>query len=389
MAANETLQNWRALLEKQPVNYVVEAKLYTDTWIIGEFPDLGPYTFINTIAASNKRTHQPRPAIVLRVAVHTMAKRPVLPMKDDFDHYHGGDHIDEITALASMVLGVRLKAGPIDREFMPGGSPYGRPIEYGLKSAPQFLPTSEGAQIPGTYTQRNLVDLKVLERFSRLRDAEANVLVKSARMYQQAVWIADADPALAWLLLVSAVETAANEWARNDGTPSERLESTIPKLYKLLQSSACSDLIDPVAALLVKYTGATRKFLDFLMRFNSGPPAVRPAGFLQFNYEQDLKQAMQTIYGHRSEALHSGTAFPFPMCQPPQLFTFEGVEDAAFQEIPSGLATQALGATWKKEQTPMLLHTFEYIARTALLNWWAEMSKAEEPTASAQELPGR
>jgi len=34
-----------------------------------------------------------------------------------------------------------------------------------------------------------------------------------------------------------------------------------------------------------------------------------------------------------------------------------------------------MGAIWDAAETPMLLATFEYIARGALLQWWDEMAE--------------
>jgi N-methylhydantoinase B/oxoprolinase/acetone carboxylase alpha subunit len=52
---------------------------------------------------------------------------------------------------------------------------------------------------------------------------------------------------------------------------------------------------------------------------------------------------------------------------------------SATSETPSGVWT-AKGATsaWNAEDTPMLLHTFEYIVRNALQNWWESMDSAAD-----------
>lgn len=47
----------------------------------------------------------------------------------------------------------------------------------------------------------------------------------------------------------------------------------------------------------------------------------------------------------------------------------------AWQEVPLGLSAAAAGAIWHAEQFPMLLATFEYIARGSILNWWVQMSE--------------
>ncbi len=51
------------------------------------------------------------------------------------------------------------------------------------------------------------------------------------------------------------------------------------------------------------------------------------------------------------------------------------VEDSgASQEVPWGLNTGGLGGIWDAKETPMLLSTFEYLARGALLRWWDELA---------------
>jgi hypothetical protein len=44
--------------------------------------------------------------------------------------------------------------------------------------------------------------------------------------------------------------------------------------------------------------------------------------------------------------------------------------DSPPAEIPIGLAASTKGGVWTAKDLPMLIHTFEYIVRGALLNWW-------------------
>ena len=68
-------------------------------------------------------------------------------------------------------------------------------------------------------------------------------------------------------------------------------------------------------------------------------------------------------------SLHRGTAFPLPMCEAPR-YTAAPDKLMSVQEKPDGLARASRNASWKADQTPMLLNTFEHVARGALLNWW-------------------
>jgi hypothetical protein len=367
--ASYTHANWERERGCEPCQGTVEAMLFTDTWVTGEIPKLGPYAFLNTIAHASIRSRRVlRPAVVMRVNHHynSTAEQSYLPMENDFEHYHGGDYLDEMAALASLFLGARLKAGSVNRHFRNDADRFGRPVQYGGKPEPQLL--LEGRlQIPRLSRPVNLnASLEALNSFPERTADETNALIKAARQYQQAIWVADSDPSLAWLMLVSAIETAALEWS-SDTTPIEQLELAFPDLVKLIQESACPALLDTVARRLGGLTRSTKKFVDFIVKFAPSPPEKRLPEYMRFLYEpENLRNAARLIYSHRSKSLHTGMAFPLPMCEPPSAQS----PDPTPQEVPIGPAMIALGASWKREKTPMLLNTFEHIARGALINWW-------------------
>jgi hypothetical protein len=97
---------------------------------------------------------------------------------------------------------------------------------------------------------------------------------------------------------------------------------------------------------------------------------VRPVDYYQHSWDkEDVAKSLVKIYRWRSYALHRGIPFPVPMCQPPVRL------EVNFVEVPLGFATGAKGGVWATEDAPMLLHTFEYIVRNSLLNWWDSMFK--------------
>ena len=363
-------ENWRCFAQAAPQARIVEAPLYTDAHIIGESASLGPYKFINTIAMGPFRDSV-RPAIMMRIAIHAEGAGVTLPTKNDSDHYHGGDYLDELAALLSLFLGIRVQAGAVEREFETNGDPLGRPVRYHSKPTP-FLPSTSGtSQLPKATGQRNLEDLAPIDDLIARDARNTNALVKAARQYQQALWSADADPALAWLLLVSALETAAVARDEKSDTAVARLEAWNPEIHHLIERHA-PDILPEIAEKLTRLTGSTRKFVGFMTDFAPPPPPDRPPKAFCISYEKkDLKKAAQQIYGHRSNALHGGVAIPYPMCRAPQYFTFKDVPESGWEEKPTGLASGAYGAVWTQDKTPMLLHTFEYIVRHAILNWWS------------------
>jgi hypothetical protein len=184
------------------------------------------------------------------------------------------------------------------------------------------------------------------------------------------MWMAESAPEIGWLLLVSAVETAAKCWDQSRAGPIDRLRYSKPELVKTVEER-CPDLLSILADEFRDSLGVTQKFVSFILRFLPPPPTTRPPTGFQVSWESDdLNRHLRRIYGYRSNALHSGEPFPAPMCEPPRRLFAESPE---VPEVPLGLAVSTLGATWLHEDTPMLLHVFEYIARSALKSWWSSL----------------
>lgn len=136
---------------------------------------------------------------------------------------------------------------------------------------------------------------------------------------------------MAWLLLVTAAETASKQWADQSG----------------------------------RRFGPTRRFREFLLGFRPDPPSERPKECYRHKWDtSSLARSFKKIYEWRSNYVHEGIPFPAMMCTPPH------EEDKRHSEIPVGLAMAVPGGLWKASDAPMQLHLFEHIVRGALLNWW-------------------
>jgi hypothetical protein len=141
------------------------------------------------------------------------------PDKADPEHletnvggYHGGNISDEIASLVSLALDRRMKAAGAVRSFLPGEDPLGHPRQ--LEHRQPYLASPAGRPVLPRMTDTVLLDdcVPLLQRYPKLSAEQANALLRAARAYQQALWVAEDDPALAWLKLISAIETAA--WHR-------------------------------------------------------------------------------------------------------------------------------------------------------------------------------
>lgn len=368
--------NWVALNGGMPWLVTEEYPLFTDAWITGEVSQ-GPYHFLNTVPRQEPGLVQP--AIALRCERHAQFPQPDMT-KTDVVRYHGGSFPEEIAALSSVAMGIRLRAGGVTRRFEPNGDPKGRPSEWGARPFTGLIPrkdtrgwvlanASEGAH--------PLTGLEILAYLPRLSAPDAVALVRAARLYQEALWLVESEPALSWLMLVSAVETAANQWRRAQEAPVDRLKVSKPKLYQYLAGLG-PEVPAVVAEHIADALGATSKFVGFVLRFLPPPPSARPAEGFQHPWSKTaIRETMGLIYHHRSRALHDGTPYPVPMCEIP----FRSPEWPAPAERPMGGATAAQGGVWLSEDAPMLLHMFEYIVRAVLLEWWRQGAPVEEPVA--------
>jgi hypothetical protein len=361
-AAPQSYVNWKLCVGGAPCTSVVEAPIYTDTWILGEY-ETGPLKFINTIADPHRRTDL-RPGIVLRFSCHWPAYGyvPVTGTKDG--HYHGGDHFDEIASLISLVLGIRAQAGPVTRDFRIGGDPLGTPIlRSSMKLTPILGHSAVQPMLSRIREDVNLVKLSDLEKIPTLTEYEASAVVKCARTYQSALWFADSNTETSWLLLVSAIETAARHWAKENFEGHDPALET--EVEKILQEHKCPESVyAPLAHLLRNNTKAMRKFVAFLTAFLPDPPPdnERPESQkLRIGYKiEELVTDFKEIYNYRSRALHDSIPFPYPMCIPAVLK----------EERNFSLGASTLGATWDfRDYKPLMFHTFEHLVRGALLRW--------------------
>ncbi len=370
-------KNWKAALSGgQPGKWMHEVPLFTDAHITGEFADgIGPYQIINAGSPVRSPSRIERPLLVLRIQNFREFEIPEMSRTNDA-HYHGGSEADEIAALISLCFGIPLKAGPANRIFATEGDPRGRPIAiFSDEPIHSRLRSASGRILKNESTQHSLPDeARILTTLPSLAVEDAIALVRAARMYQEAVWIAEATPELSWIMLVSAVETVAHQWRKKKESPVERMRAFQPDLESILREYAGNrgyELVDKVAHKIADYMGSFAKFRDFLIEFMPLPPPARPPEFARVSWEEKpMITALRKIYTYRSRALHSGIPFPAPMCQSMWI----AGENGELAEIPAGLAASMRGGVWVIEDTPMLLHVFEYIVRNALLKWWKSIA---------------
>jgi hypothetical protein len=373
-------ENWRAEIAGETSRSTAEFPLFTDARLLGADPiQYGPYTLFNAMPFSVAGSLQP--AIVLRLKYHSWYDSDLL-VKTNVERYHGGVTHDEIAALVSLCLGIRLKAGGMTRIFQPIEDPRGHPTAWEVYDNPILSkPEKQHLILPRALGDRPLADTSPLARFPNLTAGASVALVRAARLYQDALWIVESAPELSWLMLVSAVEAAAGHWRQEKDPPLERMRSSRPELEPLLKEAGGEELVQKIAELIAPYMGSTKKFTEFLLEFLPPEPQERPPEYYQVSWKpEDLKKPFGTIYKWRSLALHNGTPFPMPMCEAPG-----DRHDDFLKEQPGSPAIGGVGGSWAAKDMPMLLHTFEYIVRHALLRWWRSIAQSDIPETATDE----
>jgi hypothetical protein len=370
----QVYKNWQAYLNKKELRSISEYPLFSDARVTGqETSKYLPYVFLNPVPTDEYRGYF-RPIIYIRIEDYLEFQVPDMSQTVT-NAYHGGTLIDEIAALSSLALGIRIRAGKMSRYFRDNVDPRGHPVEW-IKQ-PEFLFIDyQSLVIPSAISERPLDLLSPLSRIPSMTTDDANALIKAARSYQKALLIAEEDASMSWLFLVTAVEKAASYWKKTSVNKMDIFIEFMPELWHMIDSCEKKDeLRSSIAERFSHLMQSQKKFIEFLEKFLPNPPLKRPPKWGQITWEiSTLKRSFKTIYGHRSKALHEGTPFPSPMCDPP-IRSRNG--DRAWNEKPSGLAYSSPGGAWKGVDIPMYLNTFEYIVRESLLKWWAELGNQQ------------
>ena len=270
----EYLKSFRSGLQ---VNGGFECPFFSDAYFTGYGVEVGPYELINAGAIEHRPGYF-RPAIVLRCAAVSGDYRPSLE-RTDTSRYHGGMLTDEIAALVSLCLGVRMQAGAANREFDTFSSP-GRPIAWDLKPWPESRAVGSFLQVRSALESRllSLETLALLDQYDRLSAKEANALIKAARTYQRALWIVEWDPAQAWLLFVSTIEALADYGSPGSISDETLLYEYHTELAEVIASKGGVEFCEILAPLLKPLIGSVRKFRGFIEQFFPDPPNLRPSG---------------------------------------------------------------------------------------------------------------
>lgn len=357
-------ENWLLYLDSQGCLYMSEFPMYSDVTVRAEVLEgMGPLTFHNALPFKQEGSGDVVIPVVVRVGFYSKPDLPNLS-ESSYAHYHGGWLPDEIAALLSLALGARFFAGDSIREFDSyDNDPLGKPLFTNRTFPPISHISTKRHILPEVSQSKDLRDICFFESFGKLSPAIAERVIQCSRQYQNALWVAESNPELCWLMLISAIEIAANEWAKSEQIKLSDLETSYPEFFDELVKNENQVLLNLAAETFAPITKATAKFIKFCKEFS--PKNLEQKDSTGFKYSStQLSKSLSTIYNHRSKALHSGIPFPAPMCSPPDEY-----EKGVFRQVPNSLGVYTKGAVWVGSDIPMNLHLFHFLTREILLSW--------------------
>ncbi|MEH3052624.1 MAG: hypothetical protein PGN13_01255 [Patulibacter minatonensis] len=361
-----------------------EYTCFSDRHVVGTLK-FGPYELV-PVHGRSTFPGMAHPALVLRVDDHIPRdQQPMLSeASDDLDveRFVSGDLGDQAAWLLSLALGRRFRSWGRTRAALRRDA-VGDP-ETPFAPQPVLEPDVGIPILPPHEADPNLADAKLLlTHFSELEAVNAVAVVRSARLYSDALWTSRADPAMAWLKLFGALESAAAAWDSTlHETPVEQLKARRPDLVRALGKlpNDADEAIEIVAKKTSRMMGAESKLQAFLSAHEPQPPQFRPPEVACLNYD-DLEAPITVLYGHRSAELHGGIPFPPELCTAPH--EIDGVP----AEIFSMIAVGGAGGHWPASSLPMYLHTFAHITGEALRSWWSGLP-SRSPTGGESVLDG-
>lgn len=279
---------------------------------------------------------------------------------------------EEVSALISLLLDVRIRDGGPVRIFPAGSDNSGFPW-YGHHAPPSAVESPVRARIlpPPSDEEVNLAECDpMLSNFGTLSPTVSTVLVKAAHHYANGLWIAEADPEQAWLQFVTALEVVAVHHQTETIDATDVFSAAYPGATKKIVAAGGMDLLKGVAKEFKRLLSAGRRVQTFVETFRPSPPSKRPTDPSdRVNWEDELIDHVKKVYALRSSLLHSGTPFPAPL--------LAGIGESEleagdyFPERPTGVWGSGQ-SEWDASELPMHLHVFAYVVRGSLLNWWKE-----------------
>ena len=316
-----------------------EYEVLTDSHVVGEI-FFGPYYF--TIWEFGKTIEGEKRKLCLRIKEKKF-------LGNEYDtatrhgFYHGGGIAEEIVALSSLALHGRFILGTIVRD---DDKPRMYASRYGY---------IDGSLIKG---KKKIKELSQFFELIKGLKVECHLkFILAVRLYHQALLVIEDQPDIAYLNLVSSIETLCQDYSIENMTLSQ-IDETLANLVKSIENEALMNEIEK--AILRREKLINKKFVSFIMDYTEDSfwkRKDRPE-YGRVNPDQ-FEDILKRIYNQRSKYLHSGEPFP-------KSIYFVPVADA---EIDEANAMTSKDKRWEQKDFIPYPHFFEKLVNHVLKNF--------------------
>lgn len=349
------IKNIDDLENKNIETHKIEYEVCTDGYTVGEC-NFGPYYF--TIWEFSYKKDGEERKLCLRIKEKTYSESDSRLLSADKEgYYHGGDIADEILALSSLFLRRRFKRGPKvrwdDKPML-----FLKPEEWIDK--PLIIGKRKLSELPSWFESVKGLDYNLHQKF-----------ILAARLYHQAILIIEEQPDLAYLNLVSAIETLCRE-QKTEEVELHELDAGLASLVDSIENHELKDRIKQ--AILKREHLICRKFREFIIENTEERFWNYKERPKQGQVEPDsLCELLTRIYNQRSKTLHEGQPFPPNIFIPPLM--------GAEIDFTKGMILS--GRIWEEKDYIPNPHFFERLVNHVLKTYLKRNQKENSKTNEA------
>jgi len=179
----------------------------------------------------------------------------------------------------------------------------------------------------------------------------------AVRLYHQALLVIEDQPDIAYLNLVSSIETLCQDYVI-EGMTLLQIDENLSNLVNSIEDKTMSNEIEK--AILRREKFINKKFVAFIKEYTEESFWIRNdrPEFGRINPDQ-FEEILKRIYKQRSKYLHTGEPFPKSIYFKPP----------AGAEMDAAIAMMSKGKLWEQKDFIPYPHFFEKLVNHVLMNF--------------------
>lgn len=340
------IQNLDDLSEVSAKFNTSEYEILTDAFVVGKL-SFGPYD-LSIWEFGVKREGENR-KLCLRIKEKILENNEWADTATKDGYYHGGGIAEEIVALSSLALHGRFILGPVVR----------------YNDTPQMFSWRYG------YIDESLIkgekEISAPSQFFELvKGLKVEYHLKfilAVRLYHQALLIIEDQPDIAYLNLVSSIETLSQDYLFQGEAPS-KIDENLANLIKTIENESLRNEIEvslkEIHVILKRDGRIGKRFVSFIIEYTDNSFWTRDDRPENGKIDpSQFENILKRIYDQRSKYLHTGELFQ-------KSIYFSPVANA---EMDGAIRMMSKGKSWEQKGFIPYPHFFEKLVNHVLLNF--------------------